>query len=442
LHIAIDSIFLVHVARLPVLRICITAFNAYPAIEPAVGGRVGGVETRAWTFARALAQLPDTEVTFVVRHSAPLECTTVEGVKLIALIDPLFPMREAVSTMIGRTPRFPWIQLRGWNRSLVWQAPIVGFDFLKRRLLGRKIDYQKPMEPIASVDADVYVTFGVVNMTSASVIASAHARNRPAVLFLGSDSDLDERFTPDSSFVSPYGDPAPLCAWIIAQADQILAQTPSQAERLRRLFGREAEIIPNPIDHLQWDEQARSPLPDAATAGLSRYVLWVGRAEGVHKRPQLMVEVAKSCPDVDFLMVLNPREPVLEDRIGREAPGNLRIVSHVPYSQMPALFTRAAALVSTSSLEGFPNVFLQAALSRTPIGSLVVAEEFLQKSQAGECFDGNLEALARWVRTAWVSPQQESRREVARDYVIQHHGLKAQTAAFRAALERISRPQS
>ena len=29
-------------------RICLVAFNAYPAVNPARGGQVGGTETRAW----------------------------------------------------------------------------------------------------------------------------------------------------------------------------------------------------------------------------------------------------------------------------------------------------------------------------------------------------------------------------------------------------------
>ena len=413
---------------------CLTAFNAYPVIDPAAGGAIGGVETRAWMFARALARVPETRVSFVVRHSRQPAAMTVDGVELVPVVDPLFRMREAVSTMVSRSSRFPWIRLRGFSPSLLWQLPIVGADFIRRRLTQGRIDYRKPMEPIVSVDADAFLTFGVVNMTSAAVIASAHARGRPAVLFLGSDSDLDERFRPDSDYISPYGDPAPLCAWIIGQADMILAQTPSQQAALKERFGRESIVIANPIDHEEWDRLAADPLPDAETGGLSRYVLWIGRAEGVHKRPQLMVELARRCPEVDFLMVLNPREPVLEARVRGEAPANLRILSQVPFPRMPALFRKAAALVSTSALEGFPNVFLQAALSRVPIASLVVAPGFLEESGAGRAFNEDREGLAAFVRKLWTKPETAEERDRARRFVIERNGADAQVGRLRAAL--------
>lgn len=418
------------------LKICFTAFNAYPVIAPEAGGAIGGVETRAWMLARALAAMPDTQISFVVRHHERPKSLTVDGVRLVPVVDPLFRIREAVGTMVSRSSRFPWIRLKGFAPSLVWQLPLVGFDFLRRRLLGRSIDYRAPMEPIASTPADVYATFGVVNMTSASVIASAHARGKRAVLFLGSDSDLDERFTPDSTYVSPYGDPAPLCAWILEKADVIVAQTPWQQATLQERFGRESTVIPNPIDHETWDRGLANPLPDAETCGLARYVLWVGRAEGVHKRPQLMVEVARRCPGVDFLMVLNPREPVLEAQVRREAPPNLRIVPQVPFPRMPRLFAKAAALVSTSSLEGFPNVFLQSAVSRVPIASLVVAEDFLARTGAGRCFSEDLDALCASVRDLW---QTGAPLDGARETVLRENGLAARAADVREVLANAAR---
>ncbi len=41
--------------------------NAYPAVNPAAGGQVGGTETRAWLFARELAKRPELRVSLAVR---------------------------------------------------------------------------------------------------------------------------------------------------------------------------------------------------------------------------------------------------------------------------------------------------------------------------------------------------------------------------------------
>ena len=167
-------------------------------------------------------------------------------------------------------------------------------------------------------------------------------------------------------------------------------------------------------------------MPDSLTDP-ARYVLWIGRAESVHKRPQICVELARSCPGVTFLMVLNPRDKAVEETIHRSAPANVYILPRVPFPAMPALFSRAAALLNTSQLEGFPNVFLQAALSRVPIVSLEVGQDFLKNRGGGIFSDGDVATAANAIQSIWQQPPGDIATACARDYVIREHGTAQQS---------------
>src|SRR5690606_10689364 len=64
-------------------RVCMVALHALPAIDPSVARPVGGTETRAWTFARGLAQRECCDVSFVVRADRPREPFQQESVTIV-----------------------------------------------------------------------------------------------------------------------------------------------------------------------------------------------------------------------------------------------------------------------------------------------------------------------------------------------------------------------
>lgn len=139
-------------------------------------------------------------------------------------------------------------------------------------------------------------------------------------------------------------------------------------------------------------------------------------------------------------MLLNPRDPAVEAEVRRTAPTNVRIVTQVPFPLMPAVFRKALAFINTSSLEGFPNAFLQAAASRVPIVSLNVGRAFLESSQAGSFIGENTAAAAMELRQLANSPSQRARMGAAgRSYVEQHHTIEAVTARFAEALRAVRR---
>lgn len=415
------------------MRICLVALNAYPAIDPEVAGTFGGIETRAWQFARGLASSPDTDVSLVVRHGKPLRRESYGGVRLILLRDRLYAVRDSLLSRIRRTRGFPGIRLHQPRWSDAIFLPLLAL----RKALIRQPSPTAPSRFYREIPADLFLTFGVQS-NSATVIASAHAAGRPAALFLGSDSDLDERYAQQGEFVSVYRDRADVCRWVIQNADVVYCQTEQQQALLQTRFGRDGIVIRNPIDIAEWDRLMGNPPPIPGLEEMPPYALWIGRADPEHKRPQLLVELAKKCPEIPFLMIMNPRDDLTEAAVRREAPGNVRIVSKVPFSGMPAVFRGGAVLVNTSSLEGFPNTFLQAAISQVPIASLVVEEEFLERSGAGICAHGDLDRLAEVVRAA-VANRHLRQESTARAYVAENYSLTAQTNLLLSSLNALRR---
>jgi len=421
------------------VHICLVALNAYPAIDPLVAGPIGGIETRSWMIARGLAARSGIDVQFVLRHHTQPRQLEYDGVRLVPLVDPLYGVWQSAAQAVERRTGFPWVRIKRWSPRLLWQLPRLAVDRLRR---GRVYAADAPDSRLVAVGADVYATFGVQTHSSV-VIRSAHEAGRPAILFLGSDGDLDSMFKPGGTGVDPYGTRAEVGRDILQSADVIVAQTESQQHRLRDLFGRESVLIRNPIDVAAWDREMQSPIDEFAVSGLERYVLWVGRAEELHKRPQLCLELARRCPEVQFLMILNPRDPAVETKIRATAPGNVRIVERIPFPQMPAIYTRAALLLNTSQLEGFPNVFLQASLSRIPIVSLEVGNEYLSEARAGRCSDGDLTAAAEFIRNDWSGGANDRfDADRARTYVTQRHAIDTQIDRLVSLFQEIATSKS
>jgi glycosyltransferase involved in cell wall biosynthesis len=170
-------------------------------------------------------------------------------------------------------------------------------------------------------------------------------------------------------------------------ADAVVAQTKQQAEIARASLRLHPQVIPNFCD-------LGAPRP------VSRDVfLWVGAFLGT-KNPHSFLDLAERVSGADFVMVARERagwERLAASVHARAARlANVELLPVRPRSELLPLYNRAVALVSTSSLEGFPNVFLEAWARGVPTLSLHVDPDgVIARNGLGAVASGSPDELVR-----------------------------------------------
>ena len=220
-------------------------------------------------------------------------------------------------------------------------------------------------------NADVFIQRGAAWLTGYCATV-AHRMQRGFVYWLASMNDVmaGEHAWPRRHYVRR------LCIRGIRQADLVVAQTQEQAALVEQQHRRTAVVLPNLCSvPTETASKAEAPL-----------VLWVANI-APWKRPEMLLEVAGMCPDLEFLMVGGP-SPVDEALYGQiaaraaEVP-NVRFLGSLRLEEVETLYGRAWLLVSTSGAEGFSNVFLQSWAHRTPVVAFLDPDEVICRHQLG-----------------------------------------------------------
>ena len=164
----------------------------------------------------------------------------------------------------------------------------------------------------------------------------------------------------------------------IKRANAVTSQTDFQRKILKERFKVESVVIRNGLTLSYAACQKPSP----------PVVLWVGSISSV-KNPDIFVKLVKSIPDASFEMVGGKTEEYqIYDNIKnatKKLP-NFKFCGFVPYHEVDEYFKRASIFVNTSSIEGFPNTFLQAWAHYVPTISLNVDPDgIIQKNKLGFC---------------------------------------------------------
>lgn len=430
------------------LKVCFVALYAYPVFNPRSDLIFGGSELRTATFAKALACLPDADISCVVRNHDGRRMERIDGVEVWrhtfyhqvrASWTDWF--RYYAMQAFRRTSGFPylvpaslhpghWLAVPPWvvlrvadrvARRLGAAAPLVTSD-------GGLLDRNR-FRVYREVDADVYCIPGVSDV-AAELLAYCRAAGKRFVLLCGSDYDLSPLYYPGSQERNVYGSLGDACYRVLEGADAIVTQTERQAELLRERAGRESTVISNPIDLA----------PRASATGRPSYALWVGKSDDI-KRPELLVELARRCPETRFVMVMNRLYAEKFDAVVAAAPENVLIIERVPSDEIEQLFARASMFISTSKFEGFPNTFLQAGKYALPILSLVVDPDgFIEREACGYVAQGDLDTLAAHVRELTANDRERRRRgAAARNYVERQHDLRTAAGALWSVLRLVAR---
>ena len=371
-------------------RFALVSWQVLPAIFPRSGSNVGGAETGLWGLAQTLGRLPGLRV--AVATSAPHSGYPGEhqGVDLWLSVDRFAAMRRSVSSCIEFSPRLRW---KRFAPRLLFELPVLA---VTRPWRPRDPLTMEPDPRLAQRHPDVWGAFGNSGDT-ARTVATALMQQRPSIVFIQSNADLDERLAGGDAFTTRWGDTAQELRFVLRHATEIVCQSRWQLDALQQRFGRRGHLIRNPIDVSAWSGVQTDQQP---------YALWIGRYDDFHKRPLLMLQAAAECPAIPFKLVINRLDPTIERQVRRSCPANVELIDYVPFDQMPSWFAGARLFVSTGApdCEGFPNVLLQAAAAGTPIVSLEDFDGFLAASGAGVDCGGSIARLAAELRSRWQKP--------------------------------------
>jgi glycosyltransferase involved in cell wall biosynthesis len=160
----------------------------------------------------------------------------------------------------------------------------------------------------------------------------------------------------------------PLYAWGLWRADKIFVQHAGQLSILQPQLRSKACTLPKVVP---------LPLTTVPHAERSKHVAWVATLRQ-HKRPDLLIEIAKRSPDVRFVVCGGPTEYQTPEGYSMRMIKTLDELPNVDYrgrvdpGTATKVIAESALLLCTSDEEGFPNTFTQAWSSGTPIVSLKV----------------------------------------------------------------------
>ena len=326
------------------IKVCFIATNSFALFKQGCSTLFGGMEVRASLFAKEMAKDDNYEVSFIVHDKKLISSEVLNNITFYnCLLD--------------------------WNSS-----------------------QQKDL--LKEIDADFYINFGA-HRISANAVKFCHQLNKFSILFLASDLDLSKIYYRNSRHHNIYGALGHICYFPIHYANVVFTQTIDQQKLLQSRFTKNGFLIKNPVP-LDIDKI------DHVLNTADEYVLWVGKASILPKRPDLCIELALKCSEVNFLMIMNQNDVEAYYKMAESAAENVQIIERVAYEDMVAVYSKAKIFISTSDFEGLPNSFLQSGQYRAPILSLNVDPDgMLNEYGNGMCFNGDLKSMSEKISELW-----------------------------------------
>jgi glycosyltransferase involved in cell wall biosynthesis len=180
----------------------------------------------------------------------------------------------------------------------------------------------------------------------------------------------------------------PLVTLAVRRADARYAAANFLIPKSASVFGlrKPPGFLPSPVDVPVTVSKAERPT-----------VCWIGRWAG-RKRVELFFELARACPDIDFIAVGAAPDAALDHAL-REAYGgipNLRMTGVLDQFADPewgAVLGQSWVLVNTSLREGLPTTFVEAAAYRCALLSFADPDGFASRFGRKVSADGLVNGL-------------------------------------------------
>ena len=224
---------------------------------------------------------------------------------------------------------------------------------------------------LSSADADVYYQ-SPAGVNTGFTAWFTQMMGRQFIFRVASDSDCEKehpriRFLRDRMLFD-FG---------LKRAHLVAAQTEYQARLLRDNHG-----IVSPVVNMVVELPQRAAKPVEKDID----VLWLSNLRSL-KRPELALELARQLPDVKFTVAGGPMpggQTYFDDVAAAAARlPNVTMLGAVRYAETGALIDRAKIFLNTSSIEGFPNTFLQSWIRGVPVVSFFDPDGLVNRLQLG-----------------------------------------------------------
>ena len=358
------------------IRVCFVVLKAYPLFNPKVEKIFGGAEVDAYFLATELAKDRDFEVSFVVGDYGQEPVELREGVTVIKSID-------VEKKLFLSSPR-------------LWST-------------------------LHKADSQIYIRKGPSLGTAlVALFCKANAR-----VFICRTSHADEC---DGTYLRRHWFRGKAFLWSLGSAKAVLTQNETDSENLLAVAGINSVVIRN--GH-------RLEKPKDTNRDI---VLWVGRSADF-KRAELFLELAKEVPQQRFVMIC--REATDDKSYHHLVSGakqieNLEFIPGVPFCQVDGFFQQARVFVNTSEAEGFPNTFIQACKSATPILSLNVDPDgFVDKYGCGLCAQNEWGRFVDMLRRMLNTPDSAEFGANGRRYFLENHNVSKIVEQYKEIFRRL-----
>jgi glycosyltransferase involved in cell wall biosynthesis len=363
-------------------KICFVSLFAYGIFNPKIDLKFGGSETQMYFLAKELAKDFNFEANFVVLDVGQKKEEDYGGVKIVkaykrggGLVNALTGFLKLTAVLKKLNPDI--VVCRAFGRE-------VGVSALYAKIFRKKLIYS------FAHDKDVFGDF----------------------------------FKGFSGQIFKFG---------FLSADYYVAQSEYQSNEFKKRFKNKVGKIV--VIKNSWPEES-------FVFKERKFILWVG-SSSVLKRPEIFLRLAGDFPEENFVMIMTEskmnKKAWEEISVESRKLGNLCLLKKVSFEKIGRYFSQAKILVSTSSSEGFPNVFLQAGAAKTPILSLKVDPDgFIEKEKCGIICHNDYEELKAGLKK--LLREKEFYNQAAKncfDYLKSEHGLEKNIATWKEVFKKL-----
>lgn len=302
------------------MKICIVSHFAFGMLKGSQhDGHIGGVERQVTAIGRWLTKHTTHEVTLITWDEGQENNIVIDGVRVVKLCK----------------------QHAG--------LPYLRFFFPKWYSLNRALE---------SVNADLYYQNSGDCITG-QVAMWCKRRRKKFIFSVASNLDVDKKLPDLPNFREKI-----LYRYGIKNATQVIVQTNYQRLELLKNFGIDSKVFPMVCSF-------SPPYPPILKKSLPEFprILWVGRIVP-SKRLELLLLLASEFTNwiFDIAGPFDPNNAYAKDLASKTKEiKNINMHGKISPESMPLLYMNADLLCCTSTIEGFPNTFIESWSHGVPV---------------------------------------------------------------------------